>query len=651
MKKSLLISDLRGGRNGADPPISLPDNQAVEMLNVDHYGSLLGNKRGGSTAVTETGGTAFSSGVLALHYHVPGASLAAGELWGIDGAATPIVKRMTGGTSFADITMSDVIATAAAFTTFASFNGKLYMAYDSSVDRLHVYDPNLSSPRVRRVGFADPGALASVVDDGGTGTYAAILRYYRARWVQISSSVTIRRSEPGPSTSFTPNGNDTGVVITQPTVPSEQETHWEIEVSLDNVTFYRLSQTAIATTTYTDSAATTTYINNTQSADVGEYENWTSVKHLLTDGNRLLGAGGWETGAKNSRVWFSPVLGTTDEGDDERVITTRTQKNYVDLNENDGGFITALGGPIYGAPFAFKYRQIWKLTPTGDVNRPYISRKISDAYGCIAHKSVVSAIDASGNPAIYFLSAEGPCRIVTYGQASIVQYLGRDVEDLWASVNLSSTIVGHAVYYAEKHQVWFWFAVDSNNNPSVKLVFDVLLGRFIEGDRVRGGWYKHDGGSAVAWCSIMAPDTLGASMSFDRKPYIGRASGTAIWELDTSATDDAGTDFQAYVKTKPLDLGSLGQNFSVGQTVLTAKAATGVTITQTLDRNYGLETRTSTAVLTASGTETRVIKKFEASDLAQAAAVQISLGETTATDQALWSLDALEVPIMTQEIL
>ena len=125
--------------------------------------------------------------------------------------------------------------------------------------------------------------------------------------------------------------------------------------------------------------------------------------------------------------------------------------------------------------------------------------------------------------------------------------------------------------------------------------------------------------------------------------------GTVIWKLDTTDLDDAGTSFQAYIKSKPLRLAPIGQNVAVGQSIVVAKALSGVTITQTLDRDYGLETRTSTALLTASGSETRVIKKFEASDLAQAGAVQVQLGDGAAQNGA-WSLDILSIPVMDQEI-
>jgi hypothetical protein len=78
-----------------------------------------------------------------------------------------------------------------------------------------------------------------------------------------------------------------------------------------------------------------------------------------------------------------------------------------------------------------------------------------------------------------------------------------------------------------------WIATGSSNDPDVKLVFDVLLGRVVGADRVRGGWYKHTGSQAAARCSTMMSNTLGATMSSDLKPYIGRSSGTVIWKCDT----------------------------------------------------------------------------------------------------------------------
>lgn len=646
-KKLVIIADLRGGRNGSDPPLSLPETQCVEALNVDWYDGLLGRKRGGADAVTETGGTAFSSGMQSLFRHVPGAVETAAEFWGIDGAATPIVKRMTGGTSFADVTVGDAIATKPQDVMAASLNGKLFLAYDSSVDRLHAYDPSLGSPSVRRVGLAASSA-PSAADGGGAGGYAATIRYYKQDTIQLDGSRIVRRSELSSGVSFTPSGANANATVTRGTFPGEGETHWRVWGSADNTTFYNISgNIAIGTTTYADTAAPSSYSANTAQETTGTFTLPPSAKYILTDGNRLLMAGGWESGAKNSRVYFTPVLGSSDQGDDERTRNTTTQKDYVDLNENDGGFITALGGPVAGSPYALKYRQVWKLVPTGDVSTPYIPRKLRDDIGCVAQKTVAIGEDEAGRACLYFLSHRGPYRIGTNG----IQYLGRDNEDIWSTMNLgASTVVAHSVYHTDKHQWWVWIATGSANDPDVKMCFDVLLGIPDANNRVRGGWSKHTSSSAAARCSAMMSTTLGATMSRDLKPYIGRASGTAIWKCDTSTTNDAGTNFQAYVKTRPVTQASpLGMNVAIGQASLIAKAASGVTITQTIDRDFGLETVTATVLLTAAGSETRVFRKIEGSDMAGAGILQLQWGDSAAASNA-WTLDAVVAPMDQQEL-
>lgn len=640
-----IVADLRGGRNDTDSPLALPMNQCVEALNVDWREGLLGGKRPGCDAVTDTGGTPFSSGVQTLFRHVPGADETAAEFWGIDGAATPIVKRMAAGTSFANVTMADAIASRPQDVVPVTLNGKVFLFYDSSVDRPHVYDPVLA--KVRRMGFVDPSTAPTVANTGG-GAYAATIRYYRVRWLQLNGVIVVRRSEPSDSVSFTPSGAGTAARVTRPTAAGEDETHWEIEASSDNVTFYRLSQIAIATTTYDDSATVSTYSTNTLSDVIGTYTPFPSCKYGMSDGNRILAAGAWETGGKSSTVYFSPVLGSSDQGDDERLVTTTTQKNTVALNENDGGGVTGMGGPLGGAPIIFKYRQIHKLVPTGDVSVPYIPRKISDGIGSISHKSIVLSEDEAGRPALYFMSHKGPYRLGANG----LQFLGRDNRVMWASMNLGATsVVAHTQAHPDIHQVWFWIATGASNDPDVKMMFDTQLGFVDEHNQVRGGWAKHDGPSAAARCSTMMSATLGASMSLGLKPYIGRASGTAILKCDTTSLTDGGTNTRAYIKTRPLSQ-PLGVNVAIGQSQLLAKTTSGTAaIFQVIDRDYGVETVTaSVGSLVAVGSETRVLKKIEGSDMSTAGAIQVTLGETAASGNELWTLDALMILVTSQEV-
>ena len=653
--KPIVIADLRGGRNGTDPPLSLPLNQCPEALNVDWKDATLAHKRGGSTALSQTGGTAFSTRVGFLARHVPAGAETAAELWGIDMAATPIVKRLTGGTSWADITMDDAATTAdVPQTVGVSFNGKLFLAFNSAQDRLHAYDP--ANARVRRVGVANGGGTPTVADTGN-GSYAAILRYYRIRFVQVSGGVVLRRSEPTTSVAFTPSAQGTAAQITRSAAPGEGETFWELEASTDNVTFYvivdYLSSVAVATTTMDDSVATTTYSLYRLSDPAGRYGFFPSVKVLMTDGNRLLGGGAWETsgatsGGKGSRVWFTPVLGSLDTGDDERVPNEVNQKNWVDLNENDGGAVTGCGGPLNGVAWFFKYRQVWKLRPTGDPFTPYLPRRVRDDVGCVSYHTLAMGEDQLGGTALYFLSHRGPYRITNNGE---IQYLGRDNEDLWRTLNLAAArTIGHSVYYPDLHQWWLWVATGSADDASVKMMFDVQLGFPDEHGQVRGGWAKHTGDSCTSSaCSTLFSNTVGASMSSDLKPYTA-ASSTRILKCDTSDADDAGAAFQAYATTRPLLMtGDLRHKVGMGEPTLIGKALAGSDVSVTINRDFGLETRTSSVSLAPAASETRVVKKLEGLEMGEADVMQVTTGDSSANTE-VWTVDAVIAPVIHQEV-
>jgi len=655
----IVVSDLRGGRNDTDAPMSLPLTQATEFLNCDWKDTIFARKRGGATAVSQTGGTTFTIGIQTLERHVPGAVETAAELWAIDGAATPIWKRLTGGTTWADVSVADAVSTRPQDVQGVALNGKRFFAYDSTVDRLHVYDPATSN--VRRVGI-NPGSSAPSAANKGSGTNAtAVLRYYRVRFLQISGSSVVRKSEPTPSVQFTPSGSGGLVTITRPTAPGEGETHWHIEVSLDDATYYVVTLAggadtagiAIATTTGDDAIPNHLSVaTRPVSVQLGLFTLFPSVKSLITDGNRILGAGAWEasgatSGGKNSRVWFTPVLGSADKGDDERVPNTTTQKNWVDLNENDGGAITGMGGPLSGLLWAFKYRQVWKLQPTGDVVAPYIPRKMRDDIGCIHHKTIAIGDDQWGRAALYFLSHRGPYRVTQDGD---IEYLGRDNEVTWRAMNLAATtVVAHSTYYPDRHQWWLWIATGSSNDPDVKMMFDVQLGVEDEHNQIRGGWAKHTGDSAGARCSCLFSNTIAASMSRDLKPHLGRSVGTVIGKCDTTDVDDFGTDFQGLVTSRPLLMTpDLRHKVGMREPTLLATALAGSDVTVTLTRDFGLETRSQAVSLAPTASETRVVRKVEGLEMGEADVLQISVGDSAANDER-WSVDALIVPIVHQE--
>jgi hypothetical protein len=642
----LVIASCRGGRNDSDPPEMLPEDQCVEALNVDWWEGTVANKRQGSTALAST----FSSGgpfvgvIGSLLRHVPGSDETAAELWGFDGSATPVVGRLAASTQFVAPTMVDNLADAAAAfsVTSASLNGMLFLAYDSAQNRLHVWDP--SDSKVRRVGLATPDP-PTVATQGGSGL--TFTRYYRIRTVDISGSDTKRRSEASTAVSITIT-DDTGVTVTRPTLPTnEDETHWEVEYA-DAAAgpWYRAGQIVSATTTYSDTASAISTTNLSASALINLPPP--SPRYIVANDNRLVMAGSFETSGgyvtpKDTRVWWTPVLGSNDVGDAERLVLTTSAalgKAYLDVEAAVTG-LGLLGSTVY----VFSYRRIWILEPTGQSVAPY--RRFSldtGGIGCIHHKTIVQAEDENGAPCLYFLSHKGPYRIGPNG----LQYLGGDNETLWATVTLASTtVVGHGVYHSDKHQVWWWVAT-GGADPTIRIVFDTKLGQTTAGDAVRKGWAYHTGAGARARCSVMFSNTVGATMSRDLKPYIGQTdTGNAIWKCDSTATNDAGTNFQAYVDTR--EYGRIGANHSLRDGTLIGQVASGVTVTVTARSDFGLEgSATGTALLTAAGSETRTQKRLEGLQTAGVGTFAFRIGDSAAASNQ-WTVDAVLANVTEQE--
>lgn len=645
----LTIAGIRGMHTHLSPlDPHFPDDLCVDALNIEFYRSGLARKRNGATAISLTGGTAGTSIHAAMFSFVPGQNYAARELWTIDASGTPLWKRLAGGTTWADVTVTDAVATTPYEINAVAFNGKLFFAYDSTVNRLHVWDADLS--KVVRCGMAP--AAAPTIADTGAGSYAATTRYYKVRYLYRSGSKLISRvGELSSATTFTPSGSGTAARVTKPASISEDESHWDIFGSADNVNFFRLTRLEVGTTTYDDSADPATYSGDA-APDTGTFKPPPSARYLSADASHLVMAGAWETSAgdsvepKANRIWWTSALGSTDTGDDERISDTTSIKNYHDIDEP----IVGLSPPIDGVIYVFTETSQWEMIPTGQPEQAYRFARVSGGRGTIAHKSILLGEDEDGDPALYWLSPAGPMRRGKFGQQALVD----DIIDLWETTNLAAArVTAHGLFYPQRRQIWWWVntsgveGVVSPNSPDTKLVFDVALGRGDAGSRVRGGWSYANGASAVVNCSCLMSDVLGATMSRALKPYVSRATGTPvprILKCDTGSTED-GTNFQAYLTTRhyaPWGLGRVGG--MTQEAILVADALAGATITVDIFRDVGAETLTSSASIAASGSETSVFAQLEASRVAQANTIQVRIGDASAVGD-IWNLDALIVPV------
>jgi len=633
--------DLRGGRNGGDPPLAIGPTQVNEALNIDYSKGMIAHKRGGATSLSLTfsAGGPFASGIKSLFTHLPGADQTQLELWAVDG--THQLCRLAGATTWTEPTPKDAITGNDTEVVGVSFNDKLFIGQDSAVNRAQVWD----GTNLRRHGLAPPTAVPTATTAAGA---VSDTRKYRSRVLVKSGSDILRRSEG-------PNGASSATVmaaqqatITLAGAPSEGETHWEVygaTIINNYATYHYIGEAAIGNTIVDNNPSLTGVLEDL----TGTYLVPPSYKYAVADDARIVMAGAWETTTaygqtppKKNRVWWTPVLGDKDVSDDERVvITTGTAtvpaiRNYLDVTVP----ITGLGGPIDGSVYVFGYRRFWRFSPTGEVTAPYRRIPAGVPLGCIHHKSICLGEDEHGRPALYFASHLGIYRIGPSG----LEFCGWDIKDIWDTVNLSATVPCHMVYHSDKKQLWVYIATGSSTLPDTKAVFHTRFGRHDETKGVVEGWTKHTGDSCGAACSVMFANTVAASMSLDLKPYVGLSTGTTILKADTTDLNDNGTTYQAYLEralSPPVD-----QRYRIGPSwVLADASATTLRFSMTAD--FGAQTaKTTDRSIAAVGAETKVWRQFEDSFLSGVEhEVTVRVGDAAAIASPLWTLEQWEIAV------
>ena len=613
--KSLAFTDVRGGMNVSDPPLTLPATQCEEAVNVTFYQSALGRKRNGMTAMTlhadHRGETA------ALWHHINGVT---DELWAVQltdrTPANNKVFRYSAGV-WTNPTLDETWTGGIGEFGMITFNGKVFFS-GNSFHCLKVWD----GTNIRRAGMAT--AAKPSVADTGSGTYAGGARYYKVAYVALSGSDIQRRGELSPaSDSFTPSGSGAAARITKPAATSYyDETHWEVYGSTSaNGPYYRLAAPiAVATTTYDDSVVPGSWPTTNPEPVVGENTQPPGAAYLSTDGNRLILAS-IDNGTTNftSRVMWTPVLGASDIGDDERVPPT----HYMDIGSSDGDYITGIAkAPVLGALYVFKRRHIYKLVATGNADAPYQEIEVSSSLGAVHHNAIEVGFDRAGNDCIYFISDSGPYRLSSDG----LSFIGRDVEARWSS----AASYPHVCAYVDKRQVWFTFL----NSGLRTLVYHVDT----------GGWseFTYASPDDDLFVSAIFPDLTNSTTHV---PYMG--GDTKLLCCD-HGTQDNGTSFQAYVKLAPRAPAEVLTHVSCDEPILVAEAESGTTLKVHAIADFGASSASKTVSLSPQGTETRVVKKLEGLGLAGASIVQFKIGDPAASAQT-WNLDALIVPSSSQE--
>ena len=557
------------------PETVLPEGFVSDAENLELDDLCLLKPRPGTADVTLTSGPAYAIRRLWVEELTTSSTFSAQQaLWAFartsDGASVndaPVAYRYTAAGGWASVSLTDTAATSIPYVSAAKFNGKVFLAYNSSANRLHLWDGSA----VRRVGLVQPSA--PTVANTGSGSYAATIRYYKVNFLLLSGTDVIATSELSAAQSFTPSGSGTHARVTKPTTV-DSATHWQVWASADDVTYYKISgQIVVATTTYDDNVAPASYDGDVPFT-AGAFLPPPSCKFLAVDGNRLLLAGAHEstTGTgevapKANRVWFTRPLGATDVGDDESILITVDQRYYVDVGGDQGAEITAMVSDINGTVYVFQQRGIHRLIATGQDDAPYRVERVARDIGVLDQQAVCIGDTEFGEQAVYFMDVTGPYRL---SQSRGLEWIGEDV----FARSLSQDYQGWVLtYWAAKRVLVAMNAAQTNATALYTLAVDYMsrAGRYL-----RGGWMRW----AVTWdadpaCLAVYQRRLQIG---GRKTGSGASTGDArLRQCSDSATGDGTTAVTAYAVGRPVTVAGGLQRLRATSPLVELEDIAGVT--------------------------------------------------------------------------
>jgi hypothetical protein len=632
----------------------------AENLGLAHDGWLVMRPGAGSEDTTDS---LFTGPIQWLGRFVPTTGIP--ELWGAaDNSSVAALARRTGGT-WSPVTFDDTVTVSSLrYMHGATLNGKYFLAYDSDVNRLHVWD----GTELRRVGLIVATA-PTVATLGGAGN--TFTRYYRQRNATQIDSVTVRRSEPSSSVSIS-IVDDSGVRVTKGAVSGDGETHWEVEAAdASSGPWYRIATVVVGTTTYDDTAASisTTNLSNV----IGLHIPPPSMKYLVSDGTRLLGAGAWETSAGTgetepfaNRVYFTRALRAASDGiqvEESIHSTVSDGEGFIDVG--DGAAVTGLAGPLFGDVYVFKADSVYKLTPTSDAISPYRSVLVSTFHGAVGQRCIAPGVDEQGSAAFYFCSSNMVYRISGNGIQELSQPIARDLRG--SAFTNEQSFIG---FDPASHQL---FVNVTTGAPAFlgayeQFTLDARSGRWsgVSFGGTLGGWIL--GISELGVTTILGESgaflrAAAAAESLDgvqRLHLGGQDSGavTALVSWGSALGADIDEPFSASVRWRSIVAD--GRNVSVGHPHVTYRNPTGgtdavATLTLEMYREDGTMRSQSKTLESLDASDPQAIRTVVFEGLESADTYVLDIRATLSYDIGftgeVWpGVDAIQIPYKVHEV-
>ncbi len=255
------------------------------------------------------------------------------------------------------------------------------------------------------------------------------------------------------------------------------------------------------------------------------------LQTIINAGNRLFGVG---SGANRNTLYASDIL-------DPSVWAST---NSIVVNGDDGDQITAVVPYYKNRLIVFKKRRVFQVDIPSDATSgaDWIVSIISNNTGCVA---TGTAVQVSSD--ILFLSDNGIrslVRSVADDFSSVGIPISEVVKDVIQSINTESIRVATAIFYDNRY--FLAIPTGSNDYNDTLLVYNTALGAF------EGTWSPQ-----VMQFALTNFNQEGSRAMFKKtngiiEEYAGYKSPAGTTSADYQ---DAGTDYESYVRTKDFNFG------------------------------------------------------------------------------------------------
>lgn len=409
--------------NSKVSPYHQAETEFRDILNLNFatYGDLC--KRQGTTLYVGATVTGRVTG-LVEYQRLNGASYVVATAnttaYTVSGSFSPFKTGLLNNALFTFVTLVDRL--------FAC-NGQDYFRFDGSASSAYSLPPGIT-------GFG----VTAVIGGGLSGTFVAGYGYLNDRGYRgpVSNGLTI-----------TLNGITFGSVQYYGMTAQSG-------FGITAIALYRTSASGVdlAGTTFAGFGATTaTDTGFTLTTTLANYNLYFTLvpRYLEIYNNQLFMAG---FSSMPSTAWWSDI------GEPEGVDPTF----FAEFRTNDGDRITGMKA-YNGALIVAKERSFHRLI--GDNPSDFSLTEISDQYGCLSHRAMVTFEDS-----LWFLDSKG---IVEYNGAN-VQIVSYKVESFFAAMNIAAARDNAiAVHNRMSNEIWFSIPCNGATLNNVTLVYDYAV--------------------------------------------------------------------------------------------------------------------------------------------------------------------------------